>query len=85
MDSPEEKEKPSTKLPGIVEKIIKPIDPGEPEKAQITIEGGEDLYREIRVKNSLKNEKGEEVTIKEGAPVDVIIEADKKDTIEKEK
>jgi len=34
MGSPEEKDKPSTTLPGTVEKIIKPIDPNEPEKAQ---------------------------------------------------
>ena len=85
MGSPEEKDKPSTTLPGTVEKIIKPIDPSEPEKAQITIEGAEDLYREIRVKNTLKDEKGEEVTINEGASVDVTIEADEKDTIKKEK
>jgi hypothetical protein len=82
-DSPESKDKPSTTLPGTVEKIIKPIDPSEPEKAQIGIEGGEHLYREIRINNTLKNEKGEEVAIKEGAPVDVTIEADKKDTIKK--
>jgi hypothetical protein len=49
MDSPEEKEKPSTTLPGTVEKIIKPIVPSEPEKAQIGIHGGDDLYREIRI------------------------------------
>jgi hypothetical protein len=83
MDSPEEKDKPSTTLPGTVEKIIKPIDPSEPEKAQITIEGGEDLYREIRVENTLKNEKGEEVTVKEGASVEVTIKADEKDTNKK--
>lgn len=83
MDSPEEKDKPSTTLPGTVEKIIKPIDPSEPEKAQITIEGGEDLYREIRVENTLKNEKGEEVTVKEGASVEVTIKADEKDTKKK--
>ena len=75
--------KPSTTLPGTVEKIIKPIDPSEPEKAQISIEGGEDLYREIRVENTLKNEKGEDVAIKPGAQVDVTIEADKKDTTKK--
>jgi hypothetical protein len=84
MGSPEEKDKPSTTLPGTVEKIIKPIVPSEPEKAQINIEGGEDLYREIRVENTLKDEKGEEVAIKEeGAQVDVTIEADKKDTTKK--
>jgi len=84
-DSPKSKDKPSTTLPGTVEKIIKPIDPSEPEKAQIHIEGGEELYREIRVPNTFKDEKGEEVALKKGAPVDVTIEADKKDTIKKEK
>jgi predicted DNA-binding antitoxin AbrB/MazE fold protein len=76
-------DKPSTTLPGTVEKIIKPIDPHEPEKAQIDIEAAEDLYREIRVENTLKDEKGEEVALKEGAQVDVTIEADKKDTTKK--
>ena len=84
MGSPEEKDKPSTTLPGTVEKIIKPVVPSEPEKAQINIEGAEDLYREIRVENTLKDENGEEVAIKEGASVDVTIEADKKDTTKKE-
>ena len=84
-DSAKSNEKPSTTLPGTVEKIIKPIDPREPEKAQIEIEKGEDLYREIRVDNVLKDEKGEDVALKEGAPVDVTIEADKKDTTKKEK
>ena len=85
MGLPEEKDKPSTTLPGTVEKIIKPVVPSEPEKAQINIEGAEDLYREIRVENTLKDENGEEVAIKEGASVDVTIEADKKDTTKKEK
>jgi hypothetical protein len=86
MGSPEEKDKPSTTLPGTVEKIIKPVVPSEPEKAQINIEGAEDLYREIRVENTLKDENGEAVAIiKEGASVDVTIEADKKDTTKKEK
>jgi hypothetical protein len=85
MSSPEEKGKPSTTLPGTVEKIIKPPHPNEPEKAQINVEGAEELYREIRLVNTLKDENGKEVAIKEGARVDVTIEADKKDTIKKEK
>ena len=76
-------EKPSTTLPGTVEKIIKPPHPGLPEKAQIAVEGAEDLYREIRIENTLKDEKGEDVALKEGAPVDVTVEADKKDTTKK--
>ena len=82
-DSAKSNDKPSTTLPGTVEKIIKPILPGEAEKAQINIEGAEELYREIRVDNTLKDEKGAEVAIKEGARVDVTIEADKKDTTKK--
>jgi hypothetical protein len=85
MSSPEEKGMPSTTLPGTVEKIIKPPHPNEPEKAQINVEGAEELYREIRLVNTLKDENGEEVAIKEGARVHVTIEADKKDTIKKEK
>ena len=83
MDSPEERDKPSTTLPGTVQKIIKSIDPHEPDTAEIAIEGAEDLYREIRVENTLTNEKGEEVALKEGAPVDVTIEAEEKDTTKK--
>ena len=82
-DSAESNDKPKVTLPGTVEKIIKPIVPSEPEKAQINIEGAEDLYREIRVENTLKNEKAEEVALKEGAPVDVTIEAEEKDTTKK--
>ncbi len=83
MGSPEEKDKPSTTLPGTVEKIIKPIDPREPEKAQINIEPAEHLYREIRIDNTLKDEKGKQVALKEGARVNVTVEADKKDTTNK--
>ena len=83
MGSPEEKDKPSTTLPGTVQKIIKPIDPDAEDTAEISIEKAEDLYREIRVENTLKDEKGEEVAIKEGAQVEVTIEADKKDTTKK--
>ena len=83
MGSPEEKDKPSTTLPGTVQKIIKPIDPNEQDTAEISIPKAEDLYREIRIDNVLKDEKGEEAALKEGAPVDVTIEADKKDTTKK--
>jgi hypothetical protein len=85
MGAPEEKDKPSTTLPGTVQKIIKPIDPDAEDTAEISIEKAEDLYREIRVENTLKDANGEKVGLKEGAPVDVTIEADKKDTTKKQK
>ena len=76
-------EKPSTTLPGTVEKIIKSPDPQVPEKAQIGIEGAEHLYREIRIDNVLKDQDGEKVALKQGAEVEVTIEADKEDTVKK--
>jgi hypothetical protein len=69
-------EKPSVTLPGTVEKIIKPSQPDQPEKAQIAIEGADDLYREIRIENSLTAGNGNQVRLKKGAEVDVIVEVD---------
>jgi hypothetical protein len=54
-------EKPSTTLPGTVQKIIKIPNPKAPEQAEIVVQNAEELYREIRVENTLVNEKGEEV------------------------
>ena len=71
------KAKASTKLPGKVEKVIHPHpSSGEPEKAQIALEGADHLYREIRVPNSLTDASGHKVKLKEGAEVEVTIEAD---------
>jgi hypothetical protein len=68
-------EKPSVTLPGTVEKIITTPDPIEPEKAQISLEDGDPLYREIRIENSLTDEKGKKVKLKRGAKVEVTVEA----------
>jgi hypothetical protein len=77
-------EKATVTLPGTVEKIIPSIHPGEPEKAQITVEGAEDLYREIRVENTLQDAAGQPVKLKKGAEVDVTIEAHPTDTVPKQ-
>ena len=80
--SPEDK-RPAMTVPGTVEKIIKPVFPGEPEKAEIALENADPLYREIRVENTLVNADGETVGLKKGAQVNVTIEADPKDTVKK--
>ena len=69
-------EKPSTTLPATVEKIIKPIFPSEPEKAQIAIHSADHLYREVRIDNTMTDSNGEKVRLKPGAEVEVTIEAD---------
>lgn len=72
-----ETSKASTTLPGVVEKVIHPHpSSGEPEKAQIAVEGADHLYREIRVPNTLVDANGNKVKLEEGAEVDITIEAD---------
>jgi uncharacterized cupredoxin-like copper-binding protein len=79
-----DKRKPSTTLPGHVEKIIESPHPDEPERAEIAVPDAEPLYQEIRIENKLHDEDGKEVRLKPGASVDVTIEADAKDTEENE-
>ena len=76
-------EKPTTTLPGTVQKIIHSPDPSVPEKAEIAVEGADELYREIRIENTLTDEKGHEVKLKPGAEVDVTIEAEPSATVPK--
>ena len=71
------------KLRGTVQKVIRPFDPSEPEKAQIDIHGADDLYREIRVENEVVDENGEKARLKPGAEVEVIVEVDSSATLKK--
>ena len=77
-------EKPATTMPGTVQKIIKSPHPDLPEKAEIAVDGADELYREIRIENTLTDEKGNEVKLKPGADVDVVVQADKEATVPKE-
>jgi hypothetical protein len=58
--------------------------PDLPEKAEITVYGADDLYREIRIENTLEDQKGNQRKLKEGADVDVVVEADPSATIPKD-
>ena len=76
-------EKPKTTKPGTVRKIVKSPVPGQPEKAEIEVHEADDLYREIRIENTLEDSHGRKVKLKPGASVDVTVEADDKDTVPK--
>jgi hypothetical protein len=77
-------EKPVATMPGTVQKIIKSPHPDLPEKAEIAVEGADELYREIRIENTLTDAKGNEVQLKAGAHVEVTVEAEAKDTVIKD-
>ena len=72
--------KPKTKKRGRVKKLIKSPDPSVPEKAEVEIHEADELYKEIRIDNKLEDEHGNKVKLKEGAEVDVVIEAEPKAT-----
>jgi len=72
----DDQDKVAVTLPGTVKKVIPPFHPSMPEKAEVSVEGADELYREIRVENTLTDENGNEVSLKPGAQVDVTIEAD---------
>jgi len=71
------------KLRGTVSKVIKSSHPSQAEKAEIAIPEAEDLYREIRIDNELTDDAGDKVSLKPGAEVDVIVEADTDATLKK--
>jgi hypothetical protein len=47
-----------------------------PEKAEISVDGADELYREIRIDNAPTDKSGDEVRLKQGAGVAVTIQAD---------
>jgi hypothetical protein len=65
----------SVTLPATVEKVL-PARDAEPEKIQISVDGCDELFSELRVENTLKNESGDSVTLKRGAHIEVTINAD---------
>ena len=75
--------RPKTTKPGKVQKIIISPFPGDPENAEIAVEGADHLYREIRIENTLEDEKGNERKLKPDADVDVVVEADRDATLPK--
>ena len=50
LDTARSRERPSTTMPGTVNKIIVPPGGGQPEKANIAVEGADHQYRDLRIK-----------------------------------
>jgi hypothetical protein len=68
-------EQPSMTIPATVDKIIPSSGPSQPEKAQISIDESNRKYQKLRIENTLTNEHGDEVGLKKGAHVEVIVTA----------
>jgi hypothetical protein len=72
-------EQPSVTMPGTVDRIIQPPRPSQPGKAQITVDGADRHYRDLRIENTLTDEHGDDVRLKKGAHVEVTVTAEPKD------
>jgi len=68
-------EDPSATMPGTVNKIVPSPRPGQPEKAQIAVDGADRLYRVLRIDNTLADENGDDVKLKKGAHVEITVAA----------
>jgi hypothetical protein len=78
LDATRNSEPPSTTISGTVDKIIPSKNSHKPEKAQIAVNKSEHGHRNIRIKNELTDEHGDEVKLKKGAHVDVTVAAEPK-------
>jgi len=66
------KGKATIRLSGKVQKIIPSRDPAVPDRVEISFEGAEDLYREIRINNCFLD--GRALGLEEGDQVQLLIE-----------
>ena len=73
LDRTRVRERPSSTVPGIVDKIIASPRPGQPEKAQIAVAGEKRPHRNLRIENTLTDEHGDDVKLKKGAHVEVTV------------
>jgi hypothetical protein len=68
-------DRPTTRLPGKVEKIIESSHWDDLEKVEIAVDGADHLYRELRIVNRLRDKDGKEVRLKPKAEVEITVKA----------
>ena len=73
LDTARTPEQPSTTMTGTVEKIVPSLRPNQPEQAQISLDGAERGYRDLRIENALIDEHGDDVKLKKGGHVEVTV------------
>jgi hypothetical protein len=71
-----QRNKPWKTVSAVVQKTVKAVVADEPEKVQIAIAEGDDLFREIRIENKFTNVDGGSVPLEIGAELTVTLEAE---------
>jgi len=73
LDTARIREHPSVTMPGAVNRIIPSPRLSQPGKAQIAVHGADHRYRDLRIKNTLTDEHGDDVRLKKGQHVEVTV------------
>jgi hypothetical protein len=73
LDTDRTPQNPSTTMHGTVNKIIPAPTPGQPEKAQIVVDGPDKKHRDFRIENCLIDEHEEDVKLKKDPHVEVTV------------
>ena len=68
----------SVTMPGTVDRIIPSSRLSRPDKAQISVDGADRGYQNLRIENMLTDEHGDDVRLKKGAHVEVTVTAGSK-------
>ena len=76
LDTARISERPTVTMPGTVVKIIPSPRLSQPETAQIAVDGADYRYQDLRIENTLTDEHGDDVRLKEGAHVEVTVTAE---------
>jgi hypothetical protein len=79
LDTTRTPEQPRVTMPGTVAKIIASSGLGQPDKAQIAVDGADHGYRNLRIENILTDEHGDDAKLKTGDHVEVAVTAEAKD------
>lgn len=67
----------------VATKVLKPVHTLGADKVEISIPDADDLYREIRLANSLTDRRGNMLALQPGTHVDVILGADRENLVTK--
>jgi hypothetical protein len=78
-----QRNRPWKTIPAVVTRIVKPIIGDQAEKVEIAVDTADDLFREIRIENTLTDVDGGPVSLTNGARVEITFEAEAKDTVKR--
>ena len=76
-----QRNRPWKTIPAVVSKILKPMVADQPEKVEIAVVAADDLFREIRIENTLTGIDGGRVSLTMGAQLEITFEVEAKYTV----